>query len=142
CFTEYCQFFGWRQTTDVADVDAYKINQVVGNEGHPFLRIVKDFAHGNGSGDLLAEHLEPHVLFRWQGVFQKEESVRFKLLGHTYRLDRCQMLMDIMQQLHLVAQMRTEILKEAGNAASVGIGVEIEAGRCLVGCMPSRRSPT
>src|SRR5436309_2767859 len=52
------------------------------------------------------------------------------------------MLMDIMQQFHLVAQMRTEMLKEAGNAASVGIGVEIDAGRYLVGGMPGRWSPT
>src|SRR5919109_6175 len=100
CFTEHCQFFRWRQATDLADMDPDKVNQTVGNEGHPFLGIVEEFAHGDGSGDLLAEHLEPHVLLWWQGVFQKEDPVRFKLPGHTYCLDGYQTLMDIMQQLN------------------------------------------
>src|SRR5205085_10026916 len=65
-FTEHGQFFGWRQTPDVADMDPYKIDQTIGNEGHPFLWIGEELAHGDGSSDLLAKHLEPHVLLWWQ----------------------------------------------------------------------------
>src|SRR5437879_13451937 len=113
-------------------MDTNKINQTISNQRHPFLRIVEEFTHGDGNGNLLAQHLEPPVLFWRQGVFQEKEPIRFQLLGDTYSLHGPETLMDIMHQTHLVAQTRAKVLKEARNTASVGIGIEVDARRRVI----------
>ena len=64
---------------NLGNMDTHKINQAIGNQIHPFMRVIKKFTHGNGAGCLLPKDFEVAVVLRSKGIFDKEWPVLFQL---------------------------------------------------------------
>src|SRR5262249_6442245 len=68
------------------------------------------------------------LLLRRPRVFQEKQMIFLQLFAQGYGLAGRDSLVNIVQQLDLVAQRRSEMLKQLGNGAQVGAGFPDELG--------------
>ncbi len=66
---------------------------------------------------MLADQAEAFFVLRPQRIFEKEEVIGLKLSRQARGLDRRQPLVDVMEQLDLIAQRHAQVLEKARNGA-------------------------
>ena len=85
-----------------------------------FLLRVEQLAHRQRHARLLPDQPEMVFLFRGQGVFKEEQVILFQLLAKLTRLARRDPLVDVVEQLDLVAERQPQVLEQLRKHAQIG----------------------
>ena len=81
-------------------------------ERQVLVRSVEQLAHRNRRARLLPQQAEVAVVFGRERVFEEEQAVRLQRLAERDRLDQRHALVDVVQQLDLVAELRAQMLEQ------------------------------
>ena len=95
-----------RQAADVRDVDADEVDQAVADQRHVLVLVDEQLAHRDR--DVLVcwrRMLEVADVLRGERVFEEEQLVLLQVLRELDRQDRRDALVDVVQQLDLVAEL-------------------------------------
>src|SRR5262249_36558924 len=68
---------------------------------------------------VLTDQAEALLVLRAQWVLEEEEPVRFEVAGHARGFDGRELLMAVMQQLDLVAELQAQMLEEPRHGTQV-----------------------
>src|SRR5579863_5009860 len=85
-------------------MNANEIDQPLGNQRSPFQRMREQLAHGQLGRALLANQPEVIDILGGQHVLQEEQAELLYVFSEAHGLYRMKPLMNIMQQLDLVAK--------------------------------------
>ena len=113
----------------LADMHAQEIDQALFDQQPPFVRVVEQLAHGDGRGAQLADVAEPFDIFRGERIFEEEQLERFNIFGKLDGIDRRKALVDIVEQLHLIANAAADVLDHLEHVAGVSARVVVGALR-------------
>ena len=91
------------------------VDQLLGDQGQALPFRMEQFAHRQRRGRVLPDQAETLFVFGAQGVFQKEQMVRFQFAGQPRGLNGRQPLMDIMEQFDLVAEFVAQMREQFGD---------------------------
>ena len=134
---EYLQLPRGRYPADLAYMHPDEIYKALGDEGPPLRRIVEKLAYGDRSRGAFPDPPEPSKLLQRYGVLKEEQVIRIQLRGKLDSLCRRYPLMDIMDQLYLIAKPCPDAFEEPYRIPDVLLAVEVYAGPRSIGC--SRR---
>ena len=109
------------------------VDEALGDEGRPFVRIHEEFAHGLRRRALLPDEAVPLHLFGRKDVLEEEEPVGFEALGQGHRRLWPEMLVHVVGQLRTESEFRAQVLEHVRNGFDVGLVVEDLAGGPGVG---------
>ena len=73
---------------------------------------------------MLADEAEALLVFGTQAVLEKKEVIRLEVAGEARGLDRVEFFVAVVQQLDLLAELRSQMLEEAGHRAEIRGGLE------------------
>src|SRR5947209_5294225 len=116
---ECCDFARGTDAAHLREMAANEIDQAPAYEIEPFIWIVEQLAHGDGSGALLAQGFEIADIFRRKRIFQEKEPVGFEFLRQADGIDGWQTLVHIVEQFDVVAELLAQIFEELGNFESI-----------------------
>ena len=88
------------------------------------MAVHEQFAHGQRSGCLLADGLEPGHIFGRHNVFEEEQPVRLQRLGQHHRLGGRNALVDIVHKLHVEPEFRTQLIEHLDGVIHVRGGLK------------------
>ena len=108
-----------RQAAGLRDVDADVIDQPAGDQRGPFVRAVEQFAHGDGGGALTADLAEVVDVFGRKRVLHEEHFEALGVFQELHGLVRRDALVDVVQQLDLVAQLLAALFEQLQRTADV-----------------------
>ena len=128
---------GRRDAAHLADVHAQEVDEPTLDQGQPFGGVVEELPHGDGRGGGLAHAAEPLVVLGRQGVFEEEQVEGFELLREDDGVGGREPLVGVVEQFHLAAHGRAQVLEHPDRAAHVAPRIEIVAGFRALG----RRDP-
>ena len=94
------------QPADLRDVDADEVDQPAGDQRQVFLLRVEQLAHRDRHARLLPDEVEVVLLLGRQRVLDEERVVLLQLLAQADRLAGRDPLVDVVQQLDVVAEGR------------------------------------
>ncbi len=127
------QLAGRRETADGTDMAADEVNQPTFHQGLVLLGVHEQLTHGQRRRALPTDHGEPLDLLRRQNILQEKQPKGFQSLGQAHGLDGSQPLMDIVEQLHLVAKRVAQVGKQPYRVAGVAVRVVVGAGERTFG---------
>ena len=97
-----------------ASYDREVINELLAYELFRIPDGVEYLAHSKRRGSVLADEAKAILQLRRNRVFQPEKMIRFQLLAQARRLDGREPVVNIVQQVQLIAQGIAQRLKELG----------------------------
>ena len=117
------QLPGHAQPADVRNVDADEIDQPIADERDVFGLIHEQLAHRDRNRRLLTQDAKVLDVFWRKRVFEKKELVGLEVAREPDRLDGWHPLVDVVEQLDLVAEVGAHALEQPGNDAAVRPGL-------------------
>src|SRR5262249_4474442 len=114
---------------DLGQMAADEIDQPPGDEFEPFVWIIEELAHGDGSGALLAENFEITDILRSKRIFEKEQTVRLQFLGQADGVNGREALVQVVEQLDFFPEMLAQVFEKFRNGAPVSGRLEEFAGK-------------
>ena len=108
------------EAADLRHVRAHEVDQAVRDQGHVFVLGVEELTHGDGHARLLAQQAEVLVLLGRERVLDEVRVIALQLLADLDRFRQGHALVDVVEQLHLFAQLQPDVLEELGEEAHVG----------------------
>ena len=128
-----------REAAGLGDVDPDVVDEPLGDERRPLVGAVEELPHGDRRRALLADEAEPPEVLGGDGVLEEEEPEPLHVLAEAHGLGGGDPLVDVVEQLDLVAQLRPRPLEQLQGPAHVGGGLE---DRLVVERLhPGRASP-
>ncbi len=97
-------------------VDELLLNELLAIEDR-----VEHLADGDGGDGVPPDQTEALLQFGRRGVLHPEQAMRLERLAHACGLDRRQPVMDVVQQVDFVAELRADTLEQLRHEADVGI---------------------
>ena len=105
------------------------------------MRAVEQLAHRQRRGALGADHAEPLDILRRQAVLQEEEPELLDILGELHGVDRAEPLVDVVEQLHFLADRAAHVRHHAQHVAHVAARIEVCAVGRAIGLGQRRAAP-
>src|SRR5215212_7256702 len=96
-----------------------KVDQMFPDERNVLGLVDEQLPHGHRSCGPPAQEMKILGVLGGERVFEEEQMIRFDLPGEAYRLDRRNALVDVVQQLDLVAKSLAQVFEETRDQATV-----------------------
>src|ERR1035437_4191717 len=100
------------------------VDQALGNQRDPLMRVVEQLAHGERGRTLLPDHSEISSVLRRESVLEIEELDVLHVLGELYGLDGRKSFVNIVYQLHLIAERLPALFEHVQAGACLRSGFE------------------
>ena len=123
---------------------ANEVDQPLGDQRQPFVRIDEQLAHGLRRRALLAHQPKAGDLLGRKRVFEEEQAVWFEQLGQRHRVMWMQVLVHVVGELEAKAKLVAKVGEHLGNVFEVGFVVEgAGCGQAFFGApaLSARRNP-
>ena len=124
---------GHAQAADRRDMQPDEVDPAVGHKRQPLVAIDEQLSHRQGSRCLRTEMLKPRRVLGRETVFEEEQAERFQRLRELDGLDRGNTLVDVVDQLDIESELRTQVLEHLDRVVDVRSGLEDGEGRIPVG---------
>ena len=109
-----------RDPADVRDMDADEVDQAILDHGDVLALADVQLAHGQGRAGLGPEQAVVLLVLRREHVLEEEQPVGLEVLGELDGHDRWHPLVNVVEQLDIVAQALPEGLEHPRHEAAVG----------------------
>src|SRR5215211_1998510 len=125
-----------------------KVDQTFPDERNVLGLVDEQLPYGHRSCGPPAQEMKILGVLGGERVVEEEQVVRFELPGEAYRMDRRNALVDVVQQLDLVAKSLAQVFEETRDQATVRGRLPVPASAVLLrswthtSSSPARRSGT